>query len=327
MGALVHQGRLRLQPGARARGAGAPAQAPVGAQRRSTKLQFWRSVENSTRADDVQAYLDKYPNGVYSRLAKNRIDTLLGRGQVSMAAPAARPRTPAPDAEPRPTPGVAVDKRLSVEPPRPDTGGRAGPDSAATAAAAAAAAAKPRDETLGREIAPGVRELVFADGSVYRGAMRGAQVHGKGEYSSRTLKYQGEFKDGLKHGTGTLVWTNGDRYEGEFAQDKPDGRGKWQFANRDSYEGEVRAGLITGRGAYITSGGDRIEGSFVDSRAQGTGVMRFANGDRYEGSFLDSRPQGKGVMFFANGDRYEGDMERGTLSGQGVYFHGNGARY
>jgi len=292
------------------------------------ELQFWRSVENSNRADDVQAYLEKYPSGVYSRLAKNRIDTLLGRAQVAMAAPATKP-PPAADAGPRPAPSPAGEKPLSVEPPRPNTGGQPRPDSAATATAAPTPAPTPtpRDESQGREIAPGIRELVYADGSVYRGAMRGSQVHGKGEYLSKALKYQGEFKDGLKHGSGILVWTNGDRYEGEFVEDKPSGKGKWQFANRDSYEGEVRAGSITGRGVFISSSGDRIEGSFVDCKAQGMGVMHFANGDRYEGPFRDSRPQGRGVMFFANGDRYEGETEQGTLSGQGVYFHRNGGRY
>jgi hypothetical protein len=105
-----------------------------------------------------------------------------------------------------------------------------------------------------------VREVVFPDGAVYRGAMRGISLHGKGEYVSKAFKYQGEFLDGLKHGNGVYIWENGDRFDGTFAQDRPDGRGKYHFANGDSYEGEVKAGVIVGRGAYTTKAGDLFEG-------------------------------------------------------------------
>ena len=47
---------------------------------------------------------------------------------------------------------------------------------------------------------PGVREVTFADGSIYRGAMRGTSLHGKGEYVSKAFKYEGEFIDGPQAG-------------------------------------------------------------------------------------------------------------------------------
>jgi hypothetical protein len=30
-------------------------------------------------------------------------------------------------------------------------------------------------------------------------------------------RYEGEWKDGLKHGKGVKIWANGDRYEGTLA--------------------------------------------------------------------------------------------------------------
>ena len=70
-------------------------------------------------------------------------------------------------------------------------------------AAAPAAEAQGRPARAARS-RPGIRELDFADGSVYVGAMRGVQLHGKGQYTSKAFKYEGEFKDGLKHGTGSV---------------------------------------------------------------------------------------------------------------------------
>lgn len=383
--------------------AGSGPSADVSAQ---FELQFWKSVQDSTRADDIQAYLDKYPNGVFSVLARNRIDSLLGRSRVASApeqrARETQPRasgtvstgTTPPTTSPSPG-GVAREEATGTAAPTkpPETSGSARPSvvaaagpptaapsrvpspgagaagpaetgsaapvtavpgSAAPSAAPATAAAppppKPKDDLPGREIAPGVRELVFADGSVYVGAMRGLRQHGKGQYTSKAFKYEGEFKDGLKHGTGKYEWDNGDRYEGEFAEDRPNGKGKYQFANGDSYEGEVRAGTPAGRGVYVTKSGDRIEGSFVGGRPNGTGVYHFASGDRYEGemvdgklqgkgryyartgdriesAFEDGKARGKGVYHFSNGDRYEGDLKDGALTGTGAYFYASGPKH
>jgi hypothetical protein len=378
----------------RAAASGAPAAGPSADVTAQYELQFWKSVQDSNRADDIQAYLDKYPSGVFAPLARNRIDSLLGRGRPVAVAPVQqRPAADAAPASPAPvaaSPAVASPPQAgpgSASPPavaataRPEsaapaaaqkgaqpaavakdpvvavaapTGTAATPSPAppapAAAAPAAPAAPKPVDDLPGREIAPGVRELKFADGSVYRGAVRGLRLHGKGEFESKSFKYVGEFRDGLKHGTGAYTWENGDYYEGGFVDDRPDGMGKYRFANGDTYEGEVKAGVVAGRGTYVTKSGDRIEGSFADGKANGTGIYRFASGDRYEGEmvsgrpqgkgryfsasgdrmeaqFVNGSPQGKGVYHFSNGDRYEGDLQGGALTGSGSYFYASGMKY
>jgi uncharacterized caspase-like protein len=334
--------------------------------------EFWVSVRDSNRADDIQAYLDKYPQGNFAALARNRLDALVRPGRPREPAAEAGAPTVAtrasdgPLAKPNePTKGERADKPVAIaaapaSAPPASSQSAAVPPAASTitppAAVAPASAApaltppKPKDDLPGREIAPGVREVVFADGAIYRGAMRGTNLHGKGEYVSKAFKYQGEFLDGLKHGNGMYVWDNGDRYDGRFAQDKPDGNGKYHFANGDSYEGDVKAGVIAGRGTYSTKGGDTFEGSFSSGKPHGVGVYRFANGDRYEGEmdqgrlqgkgrylskggerieapFVDGKAQGIGTYVFANGDRYEGEISSGVLSGQGVYHYKSGMRY
>lgn len=330
--------------------------------------EFWVSVRDSGRPEDIRAYLDKYPNGSFAALAKNKLDALVKPARVAAAEPppATRKLPPEVSAKPavEPTPKGA-------EKPLDNAAAKAAESPAVVAALAPAAAspgpaqapavppvspalpnpapAKP-DPVPGREIAPGVRELTFADGSVYRGAMRGASLHGKGEYLSKSFRYEGEFSEGLKQGEGTYVWENGDRYQGHFANDRPDGRGKYQFANGDAYEGEVRLGVIVGRGSYASKNGDVFDGSFENGKPHGVGVYRFASGDRYEGEmdagrlqgrgryysrngdrvegpFVDGKPQGKGLYYFSNGDRYEGDMQAGALTGEGTYFYGTGMKY
>jgi hypothetical protein len=336
--------------------AGPSADTTLGIER-----EFWASVRDSTRPDDIQAYLDKYPNGNFAPLARNRLAAL-----VRPAAPrdpnpeltAALPRSapPVPMAEVKPAEAKPVEKPAEKPPEKPaqkPVAVAAAPAVAPPSAPpppAPPAAAKAPDTLPGREISPGVRELTFADGSIYRGAVRGANLHGRGEYVSKAFKYEGDFNDGLKQGRGVYTWENGDRYEGNFAEDRPDGRGRYQFANGDAYEGEVKAGVIVGRGSYATKGGDVFDGSFAGGKPHGVGVYRFASGDRYEGEmsqgvmqgrgryfaksgdrieapFVQGKPQGIGAYHFANGDRYEGEIIDGALSGQGTYFYASGLKY
>ena len=47
------------------------------------ELQFWLSVKDSTRPDEVQAYLDRYPKGTFAPLARSRLDALKRPTQVA----------------------------------------------------------------------------------------------------------------------------------------------------------------------------------------------------------------------------------------------------
>ena len=326
--------------------------------------EFWISVRDSNRAEDIRAYLDKYPTGNFAALARNRLDALVRPSRVAAAEPVTPPPRAATVETPQPPP-AAEPAKPAVKP------SDKAPEKPADKVAALAPATVPEkplalpadrvavpapppapkaDPLPGREIAPGVRELTFSDGSIYRGATRGATLHGKGEYVSKSFKYEGDWNDGLKQGEGTYTWENGDRYQGHFAADRPDGKGKYQFGNGDAYEGEVQAGVINGRGAYVSKNGDVFEGSFQQGKPHGVGVYRFASGDRYEGEmqagnmqgkgryvakngdrvegpFAGGRPHGKGTYYFSNGDRYEGDIQAGALTGQGAYFYASGMKY
>jgi hypothetical protein len=48
----------------------------VESQNNTAELALWESVKDSTKAEDYKAYLEKYPDGTFSTLAKNRIYNL-----------------------------------------------------------------------------------------------------------------------------------------------------------------------------------------------------------------------------------------------------------
>ena len=62
-------------------------------------------------------------------------------------------------------------------------------------------------------------------------------------------RYEGEWRNGTRHGQGTLYWANGRiAYEGEFRNGHPNGRGilYWRDNRKIAYEGEFRNGRASG---------------------------------------------------------------------------------
>ncbi len=73
---------------------GAPADSsstkPVGSgiDASAFELSYWETIKNSTSADDFKAYLEKYPQGQFAALAKNRIASLQPAKPAETSAPA-----------------------------------------------------------------------------------------------------------------------------------------------------------------------------------------------------------------------------------------------
>ena len=64
----------------------------------AAEREFWVSIKGSDDPADIQAYLDRYPDGAYEVLARNRLERLKG----GLAEP--EPPTPSADPAPAPTP-------------------------------------------------------------------------------------------------------------------------------------------------------------------------------------------------------------------------------
>ena len=55
--------------------------------------------------------------------------------------------------------------------------------------------------------------------------LKGLNIKGIYTYLGGNKTYNGEWKDGERHGKGILTWPNGDKYEGEWKNGKHEGKG------------------------------------------------------------------------------------------------------
>ncbi|CAM6055223.1 unnamed protein product [Sphagnum tenellum] len=97
--------------------------------------------------------------------------------------------------------------------------------------------------------------------------------------------YEGEFRDGQRHGKGKYVHQNGDIfYEGEYQNDVINGKGRMTMFNGDVYEGDFLDGKRHGSGKYkVTDAKECYTGEFDNDMKHGQGKYECSNGDYYEG--------------------------------------------
>ena len=168
-------------------------------------------------------------------------------------------------------------------------------------------------------------------------------------------KYEGEWKDGEMHGTGTLKisrifggnmssyglvpfpfsWKLIDqgKYEGEWKNGKEHGKGIRFFRaglmNNDigKYEGEWKAGKYHGQGTFIDrDGGGKI---FIGKWKNGKyfhGTYYFDNGDKHFGFFKDGLAEGHGTRTYSDGRKYTGEFKCTQYHGQGTYYSSSGGK-
>ncbi|KAF6772002.1 hypothetical protein AHF37_09190 [Paragonimus kellicotti] len=133
----------------------------------------------------------------------------------------------------------------------------------------------------------------------YKGATNSCNRHGFGfyKYGRGFYRYEGEWKEGQKHGFGKLIMADGSFYTGQFDH-----------------------GEITGIGTqYYASTGNTYEGKFRLGERQGQGIMRYKNGSAYCGEWVTNARQGQGTLFDTEGGCYCGRFWANKKAGTGRY--------
>ncbi|TPX53423.1 hypothetical protein SeMB42_g00789 [Synchytrium endobioticum] len=106
---------------------------------------------------------------------------------------------------------------------------------------------------------------------------------------------------GQRHGSGRMLWPNGDSYEGEYAD-----------------------GVRCGKGTYRwKTSGARYAGNYVDDRKHGEGLLVYPDASKYKGSFVAGKRSGYGTYLYMNGDVYKGMWDDDAKHGQGEYTYGS----
>ena len=129
-------------------------------------------------------------------------------------------------------------------------------------------------------------------------------------------RYEGEWRDGNRHGNGTFWYANGGRYEGDWRDGNRHGYGTLRYANGDLYEGKFREGNRHGFGTLTWIDGNRYQGNWRDDVRSGMGTHVFAIGGEYHGAWQNDRPHGYGTHRMASGTVLQGQWRAGCLSNQ-----------
>jgi hypothetical protein len=131
------------------------------------------------------------------------------------------------------------------------------------------------------------------------------QWHGAHRDDKRQT-YEGEYLEGVRHGYGTCVRSNGTMYEGDWAEGLEHGHGILTDAHDQIlYEGEFYEGLIHGRGIYY----------FTHAKP----MAKDKRYEYYDGEWKENMRHGKGRYVEANGNCYEGDWRDNKRCGRGRF--------
>lgn len=115
---------------------------------------------------------------------------------------------------------------------------------------------------------------------VYEGEFKWDGRHGKGTLTSMDGSIcRGEWAEGRQKGHCTVAGSEGSiTYQGEFKDGKRHGHGRQFFDNGDHYDGGWREGFLHDRGTYYFCNGDKLHGVWEKGLSQGTGLIYHADG-------------------------------------------------
>lgn len=134
-----------------------------------------------------------------------------------------------------------------------------------------------------------VVKIEYENGDTYEGEYLDHKFHGKGKFTSKVMKYDGNWKEGYPHGKGTETWKSGAIYKGFFHFGEKWGQGSYLWPNQNLYEGMWAKDLMNGKGQIRYPNGDVLRGTFVQGIPKGYCEFRFSNGNIYKGQFLNGK--------------------------------------
>ena len=183
----------------------------------------------------------------------------------------------------------------------------------------------------------GTGKYFFPNGTTYTGELLNGFRHGFGTFESpkEELSYEGNWKNGLKNGIGTMK-KKGSTYEGNWKDGYIDGKGKLIWKSGNIYKGDFKMGKMHGNGYMIwLNENKKYSGEWKNNIQDGFGVEIWyeAKGEhkylfnRYIGEWKNGKRDGYGIFFYSNGAKYEGTWKDNNKDGFGIFTYNDGRKY
>lgn len=179
----------------------------------------------------------------------------------------------------------------------------------------------------------GTKKETYKDGSYYEGEMKDGFRHGQGVYVwDDGDKYVGQFVKGVRQGKGTYYWKNGSKYDGEWQNGKKHGNGIIYYqdgtSNKVVYDNNKVVSTSPNNIKKKYKDGSYYEGEMKGDIRHGKGTYCWSNGEKYVGDFVDGVRQGEGTYYWENGNKYIGQFSNGKRHGKGtIYYSKSGNKY
>lgn len=178
-------------------------------------------------------------------------------------------------------------------------------------------------------------EAVYKNGEVYKGEFKKGLRDGSGKLysSSGEILYDGNWKDNVKEGSGSeYCGALGGRYEGEYRAGEREGDGIFYFKDGSRYEGKWESGVRNGMGVFIGADGTAsaqvwLQDEFVTNYLRDADTWIDTDGNVYTGKKKDGEIEGYGRIAYSDGSIYLGELSGGVKEGEGIYYYEGGSRY
>lgn len=162
------------------------------------------------------------------------------------------------------------------------------------------------------DMKPTVSEFRYPNGDIYIGEFFQLSPnfiipHGWGGKYCTTQYYEGEWRDGLKHGSGILNSVPGEVYEGSWVENKRHGYGVLTQINGTKYKGGWYRDKRSGYGKENAMDA-MYKGGFLNDQMHGHGILKQNLGRDSD----EVNPEVKGEL------RFDGGWRNGTAQGYGV---------
>ena len=119
------------------------------------------------------------------------------------------------------------------------------------------------------------QKKLLQDGSVFQGLLNQGRPNGLGTVvynendPKQRVRFAGEFEEGIRRGTGCLLWKDGAQYAGDWFGDKPSGFGVEKYPDGSSYVGQYEEDMRHGYGTYTFPSGAKYEGCWFMGKRHG----------------------------------------------------------